>query len=254
MSTRIVVIGGTGLIGSKVVEKLKEQGYEAIAAAPDTGVNTLTVEGLADVLKNTSVTVDVSNSPSFEEKASMEFFRTSTGNLLSHEARAGVRHHVALSVVGADRLRETPYIRAKLEQEKLIRESGIPYSIVHATQFFEFVKGIADSATVGNQIHVPPVFIQPIAAEDVAAAVAKVAVGAPLNGSVEVAGPQRFRFDEFVRQSLRARNDPREVVVDPGARYFGAKLSELTLVASRDARIGAIRLEDWLSPAMSHGS
>jgi uncharacterized protein YbjT (DUF2867 family) len=252
MSMKIVVIGGTGLIGSKVVEKLKAQNYEAIAAAPNTGVNTLTGEGLAEVLKNASVVVDVSNSPSFEEKASMDFFRTSTGNLLSYEARAGVKHHVALSVVGADRLQETPYIRAKIEQEKLIKESGIPYSIVHATQFFEFWKGIADDATHGNQVRVPPAFIQPIAAEDVATAVAKVAVGPPLNGMVEVAGPQRFRFDEFVRQGLRAHNDPREVIADPNARYFGAKLGELTLVASGEARIGAIRFDDWLSPAMSH--
>jgi uncharacterized protein YbjT (DUF2867 family) len=251
MSMKIVVIGGTGLIGSKVVEKLRAQGHEAVAAAPNTGVNTLTGEGLAEVLKNASVVVDVSNSPSFEEKASMEFFQTSTRNLLSYEANAGVRHHVALSVVGSDRLQETPYIRAKLAQEKLIEESGIPYSIVHATQFFEFVKSIADSATVGNQVRVPPVFIQPMAAEDVAAAVAKVAIGTPLNGMVEIAGPQRFRFDEFIRQGLRARNDPREVVVDPNARYFGAKLSELTLVASGDARLGAIRFDEWLSTAMS---
>jgi uncharacterized protein YbjT (DUF2867 family) len=248
---KIVVIGGTGLIGSKVVEKLRAHGHEAVAAAPNTGVNTVTGEGLADVLKNASVVVDVSNSPSFEEKAVMEFFRTSTGNLLSYEARAGVRHHVALSVVGTDRLEESAYIRAKIAQEKLIKESGIPYSIVHATQFFEFATQIADEATDGNQVRLPPVFIQPIAAEDVATAVAKVAVGTPLNGMVEVAGPQRFRFDEFIRQGLRARNDPREVVVDPNARYFGAKLSELTLVASGEAHIGEIRFEDWLSPTMS---
>ena len=249
---KIVVIGGTGLIGSKVVEKLKAQGHAAIAAAPNTGVNTLTGEGLAEVLKDATVVVDVSNSPSFEEKAAMEFFRTSTGNLLSYEAKAGVRHHVALSVVGAERLQETPYIRAKIEQERLIKESGIPYSIVHATQFFEFWNGIADAATSGNQVRVPPVFIQPIAAEDVAAAVVKVAVGPPFNGIVEVAGPQRFRFDEFIRQGLSAHNDPRQVVVDPNARYFGARLSELTLVASGEARIGAIRFDDWLSPAVSH--
>ncbi len=249
---RIVVIGGTGLIGSKVVDKLKAQGYEAVAAAPNTGVNTLTGEGLAGVLKNAAVVVDVSNSPTFEEKASMDFFRTSTGNLLAYEAKAGVRHHVVLSVVGADRLQETPYIRAKIEQEKLIRESKIPYSIVHATQFFEFWKGIADDATAGKQVRVPPAFIQPIAADDVAAAVAKVATGAPLNGMVEVAGPQRFRFDEFIHQGLRASNDPREVVVDPKARYFGSKLSDLTLVASGEARLGAIRFDEWLSPAMSH--
>jgi len=248
---KIVVIGGTGLIGSKVVERLKAHGHEAVAAAPSTGVNTLTGEGLAEVLKNVSVLVDVSNSPSFEEKAVMEFFRTSTGNLLAYEARAGVRHHVALSVVGTDRLQESAYIRAKIAQEKLIKESGIPYSIVHATQFFEFVKSIADTATEGNQVRLPPVFIQPIAAQDASAAVAKIAVGPPLNGMVEVAGPQRFRFDDFIRQGLRARNDPREVVVDLEARYFGAKLGELTLVASGEARLGQIRFEDWLSPAMA---
>ena len=252
MGKKIVVIGGTGLIGSKVVEKLKAQGYEAIAAAPNTGVNTLTGEGLSEVLNNASAVVDVSNSPSFEEKASMEFFRTSTGNLLSYEAKAGVKHHVALSVVGADRLQEAPYIRAKIEQEKLIKESGIPYSIIHATQFFEFWKGIADDASDRNQVRVPPVFIQPIAADDVATAVATVAVGTPLNGMVEVAGPQRFRFDEFIRQGLRACSDPREVIADPNARYFGAKLGELTLVASGEARIGQLRFDDWLSPAMFH--
>ena len=251
MSMKIVVIGGTGLIGSKVVEKLRAHGHEAVAAAPNTGVNTVTGEGLAEVLKDASVVVDVSNSPSFEEKAVMEFFRTSTRNLLAFEAKAGGRHHVALSVVGTDRLQESAYLRAKTAQEKLIKESGIPYSIVHATQFFEFAKQIADEATDGNQVRLPPVFIQPIAAEDVATAVAKVAVGTPLNGMVEVGGPQRFRFDEFIRQGLRARNDPREVVVDPNARYFGAKLSELTLVASGEAHIGEIRFEDWLSPAMS---
>ena len=251
MSMKIVVIGGTGLIGSKLIEKLTARGYEAIAAAPNTGVNTLTGEGLAEVLKNASVVVDVSNSPSFEEKAVMEFFQISTGNLLSYEAKAGVRHHVALSVVGTDRLQESPYIRAKIAQEKLIKESEIPYSIVHATQFFEFVKSIADTATVGNQVRLPSVFIQPMAAEDVAKAVGRVAVGTPLNGMVEVAGPERLRFDEFIRRGLRARNDLREVVVDPNALYFGAKLSELTLVASGEASIGEVRFEDWLSPAIS---
>ena len=249
MSTNIVVIGGTGLVGSKVVKKLKAQGYEAVAAAPDTGVNTVTGEGLCDVLKDASVVVDVSNSPSFEEKAVMDFFRTSTENLLAHEARAGVRHHVALSVVGTDRLQESAYMRAKLVQEKLIIESGIQYSIVHATQFFEFARMIADDATDGNHVCLPPVLIQPIAAEDVATAVARVALGAPLNGVVEVAGPERLRFDEFIRRDLRARNDEREVVVEPDARYFGAHLSELDLVASADARIGEIRFEDWLRPA-----
>lgn len=248
MGMKIVVIGGTGLIGSKVIEKLTARGCEAVAAAPNTGVNTLTGEGLAEVLKNASVVVDVSNSPSFEEKAVMEFFQTSTRNLLSYEAKAGVKHHVALSVVGTERLGESAYIRAKIAQERLIKQSGMPYSIVHATQFFEFVKKIADEATQGNQVRVPPVFIQPIAAEDVAAAVAKVAVSTPLNGMVEVAGPERFRFDEFIQRGLRAHNDSRDVVVHPDARYFGAKLGELTLVASGEASIGQVRFEDWLSP------
>ncbi|MCL4851240.1 MAG: SDR family oxidoreductase [Bryobacteraceae bacterium] len=248
---KIVVIGGTGLTGSKLVGKLTARGYEAVAAAPNTGVNTLTGEGLADVLKGTSVVVDVSNSPSFEEKAVMEFFQTSTRNLLSYEAKAGVGHHVALSVVGTDRLQESAYFRAKSVQEKLIKDSGIPYSIVHATQFFEFVKMIADAATDGNQVRLPPVFIQPMAAEDVAKAVGRVAVGTPVNGIVEVAGPERFRLDEFIRQDLRSRNDPREVIVDQNARYFGAKLNELTLVPAGEARLGEIRFVDWLSPAMS---
>ena len=251
MSMKIVVIGGTGLIGSKVVEKLKAHSFEAVAAALDTGVNTLTGEGLSEVLKDASVVVDVSNSPSFEEEAVMQFFRTSTGNLLAYEARAGVRHHVALSVVGTDRLQDSAYMRAKIAQEKLIKESGTPYSIVHATQFFEIAQRIADDATVGNQVRVPPALIQPIAADDVAKAVGRVAVGVPLNGMVEVAGPQRFRLDEFIRQGLRVRNDPREVVVDPDTRYFGAKLSELTLVASGEAMIGEMRFAEWLTPAMS---
>lgn len=251
MSMKIVVIGGTGLIGSKLVGKLTARGYEAVAAAPNTGVNTLTAEGLADVLKGASVVVDVSNSPSFEEKAVMEFFQTSTRNLLSYESKAGVGHHVALSVVGTDRLQESGYFRAKSAQEKLIKDSGIPYSIVHATQFFEFVKMIADAATDGNQVRLPPVFIQPMAAEDVAKAVGRVAVGTPVNGIVEVAGPERFRLDEFIRQDLRSRNDPREVIVDQNARYFGAKLNELTLVPAGEARLGEIRYVDWLSPAMS---
>ena len=251
MGMKIVVIGGTGLIGSKVVEKLAAHGHEAVPAAPDTGVNTLTGEGLAAVLKNASVVVDVSNSPSFEDQAVMEFFRTSTGNLLAEGAKAGVRHHVALSVVGTERLQESGYMRAKLAQEKLIKDSGIPYSIVHATQFFEFFKQIADAATDGNQVRVPPVFIQPIAAGDVATAVAKVAVGQPLNGMVEVGGPERLRFDEFIRRGLRARNDSRDVVVDPNARYFGIRPGELSLVASGEASIGEIRFDDWLSPATS---
>jgi uncharacterized protein YbjT (DUF2867 family) len=246
---KIVVIGGTGLIGSKLVTKLREHGHEAVAASPDSGVNTLTGDGLADVLRDASVVVDVSNSPSFEEAAVMEFFTTSTRNLLRYERSAGVTHHVALSVVGTDRIPESPYLRAKNAQEKLIEESGMPYSIVHATQFFEFVKRIADEATVGTTVRLPPVLFQPMAAEDVAEAVGRIAVGAPLNGTVEVAGPQQFRFDELVRKGLRARNDPREVVADPHARYFGAELDERSLVPGDDARLGETRFEEWLSQA-----
>src|SRR5215468_4671437 len=201
---KIVVIGGSGLIGSKLVTKLREHGHEAVAASPETGVDTLTGKGLADVLHGASVVVDVSNSPSFEEKAVMDFFTTSTRNVLKYAAAAGVRHYVALSVVGTERLPDSPYLRAKNAQETLIKGGGIPYSIVHATQFFEFVKRIADEATVGTTVHVPPVLFQPMAADDVAKAVARVAMGSPVNGIVEVAGPERFRFDELIRQGLAA--------------------------------------------------
>jgi uncharacterized protein YbjT (DUF2867 family) len=244
---KIVVIGGTGLIGSKLVAKLRAQGHEPVAAAPNTGVNTITGEGLAEVLKGASVVVDVSNSPSLDGEEALTFFQTSTRNLLAAEAQAGVRHHVALSVVGTDRLLESGYFRAKIAQEKLIQSSSIPYSIVHATQFFEFVKSIAAAATVGNQVRLPPVLIQPMAANDVADAVLQIAVGAPVNGIVEVAGPEPFRFDELIREGLRAQNDPREVVVDPGAHYFGAAVSERTLVPGDKARLGATRFEEWLS-------
>ena len=251
MSMKIVVIGGTGLIGSKVVEKLRAHDHEAVAAAPNTGVNTLTGEGLADVLKNASVVVDVSNSPSFEEKAVMAFFKTSTGNLLKFEATAGVAHHVALSVVGTERLAESAYMRAKIAQEKLIKESSIPYSIVHATQFFEFAKRIADEATDGNSVRLPPALFQPIAADDVASAVARVAVGSPLNGTIEIGGPEQFRFDDFIRKVLSARNDPREVIADPHARYYGAVLSERSLVPGDGAQLGGIRFADWLKSSAS---
>jgi uncharacterized protein YbjT (DUF2867 family) len=244
---KIVIIGGSGLIGSKVVRKLRDQGNEAVPASPNTGVNTLTGEGLAEVLKGADVVVDVSNSPSFEDAAVLNFFRTSTTNLLEAEAAAGVRHHVALSVVGTDRLSESGYMRAKIAQEKLIEQSSIPYSIVHATQFFEFMKGIADAATDGDTVRLAPVLIQPMAAEDVASEVARVAVGAPLNGIVEVAGPEQFRLDEIVRRYLAAREDPRSVIVDPHARYYGAELGERTLVPDNDATIGETRFEDWLS-------
>ena len=244
---KIVVIGGTGLIGSKVIAKLTALGHEAVAAAPNIGVNTLTGEGLADVLKDAQVVVDVSNSPSFEDVAVMNFFRRSTRNLLSYEEAAGVRHHVALSVVGSERLPQSGYLRAKVEQEKLIRESPIPYSIVHATQFFEFVNRIADEATTGDVVRLPPVRFQPIAANDVASAVCKVATGSPLNGTLEIAGPEQFRFDELIRQALSARNDPRKVIADPKAKYFGAELTERSLVPGGDAQLGETRFEDWLS-------
>ena len=243
---KIVVIGGTGLIGSKLVAKLRTHGHEAVAAAPNTGVNTITGEGLAEVLKGASVVVDVSNSPSLEGAEVLAFFQTSTRNLLAAEAEAGVRHHVALSVVGTERLLESGYFRAKIAQENLIRGSSIPYSIVHATQFFEFIKSIAAAASDGNQVRLAPVLIQPMAANDVACDVLQVAVGAPVNGIVEVAGPERLRLDELIRQSFRAQNDPREVVADPRARYFGAELTERTLVPNDDAQLGETRFEDWL--------
>jgi uncharacterized protein YbjT (DUF2867 family) len=244
---KVVVIGGSGLIGSKLVKTLGERGHETVAASRDSGVNTLTGEGLAQALTGASVVVDVSNSPSFEDTAVLTFFETSTRNLLAAEAGAGVGHHVALSVVGTERLSESGYFRAKVAQETLIKESSIPYSIVRATQFFEFVNGIADAATDGNWIRVAPVLIQPMAADDVASAVARIALSAPVNGTVEVAGPERFRLDELIRRGLSARNDPREAVADPQARYFGAKLSERTLLPGDDARLGETRFEQWLS-------
>src|SRR5215510_11667255 len=222
---KIVVIGGTGLIGSKLVNKLREHGHEAIAAAPNTGVNTLTGEGLAEVLKGASVVVDVSNSPSWEDAAVLNFFETSTRNLLTYEAAAGVRHHVALSVVGTDRLSESGYFRAKIAQEKLIKGSSIPYSIVQATQFFEFLKGFADMSFDGDKVRVPPVLLQPMASDDVASAVARIAIGQPVNGIVEIGGPEQFRLDELVRRRLATLKDPREVIADPQALYSGAKVS-----------------------------
>jgi uncharacterized protein YbjT (DUF2867 family) len=242
-----VVIGGTGLIGSKVVKNLREMGHEALSASPESGIDTVTGAGLREALSGASVVIDVSNSPSFEDEAVMTFFENSTRNLLAAEAAAGVGHHVALSVVGTDRLPDSGYLRAKLAQENLIRASSIPYSIVHATQFFEFVKRIADEATQGDTVHLAPVLIQPIAASEVAAAVSSVAVGTPLRGIIEVAGPEQMRFDVLIQRGLEARNDPRKVVADPHARYFGAELSERSLVAGSDARLGKIRFEEWLS-------
>jgi uncharacterized protein YbjT (DUF2867 family) len=246
---KIVIIGGTGNIGSKVVTRLREQSHQAVPASPDTGVNTITGEGLVAALKGADVVVDVSNSPSFEDAAVLKFFETSTRNLLDAEGEVGVGHHVALSIVGSDRAPDSGYLRAKVAQENLIRNSSIPYSIVRATQFFEFFKSIADAATDGNTVRIAPVLFQPMAAADVAIAVCRVAVGAPLNRTVEVAGPQQFRFDEFIRIGLRARQDARVVVADPEARYFGTELAERTLVPAADARLGEIRFEDWLAHA-----
>jgi uncharacterized protein YbjT (DUF2867 family) len=243
---KLVIIGGTGLIGSKLVTQLRERGHEAVAASPDTGVNTLTGEGLAEALQGASVVVDVSNSPSFEDAAVMEFFTTATRHIVTAARAAGVTHYVALSVVGTERLSESGYFRAKIAQEQMIRESSIPYSIVHATQFFEFIKSIAAAATDGNTVRLAPVLVQPMAADDVAKAVGRIAVGAPVNGVVEVAGPEQFRLDELIREGLSARQDPREVVADPRARYFGAVLGVRTLVPAGGARLGEIRLQEWL--------
>ena len=244
---KIVVIGGTGLIGSKLVAKLVARGHDAVPASPGTGVNTLTGEGLTESLAGADVVVDVSNSPSFEDTAVLEFFETSTRNVLDAEAAAGVRHHVALSVVGTERLAESGYMRAKIAQEKLIKNSSIPYTIVHATQFFEFAARTADEATDGGTVRVPPVLIQPMAADDVAAAVCSVALAAPLNNTIEIAGPEPLPFEDFVRAVLRWAGDQRIVVTDPHARYFGARLGERTLLPGDGAQLGATKFGDWLS-------
>lgn len=244
---KIVVIGGTGLIGSKLVNKLGEHGHEAVAASPDSGVNTLTGEGLAHVLQGADTVVDVSNSPSFEDAAVLDFFTTSTRNQLAAEKEAGVGHHVALSVVGTERLAESGYFRAKIAQEKLIKESRVPYSIVHATQFFEFVKSIAQAATEGNTVRLSPALIQPMAAEDVATAVARTAVGSPLNATMEVAGPEQFGLDELIRKGLSFHGDPREVVTDHNARYFNALLQDRELLPGNEATIYNTRFEEWLN-------
>ncbi|GAA1587217.1 SDR family oxidoreductase [Kribbella sancticallisti] len=243
---KIVVVGGTGLIGSKVVAKLGEHGHEAVPAAPNTGVNTITGEGLAEALTGADVVVDVSNSPSWEDDAVMTFFETSTRNILAAEAEAGVRHHVALSVVGTELLLDSGYFRAKLAQEELIENFSMPYSIVRATQFFEFVPGIADAATDGNTVRIARIFFQPMAGDDVAQAVGRTAAGSPLNGRVEIGGPERYRMDDFFRQALAARNDPREVVTDPSAMYFGVSPAEGALVPGDGAILGETQYSDWL--------
>jgi len=243
---KIVVIGGSGLIGSMLVPKLREQGQEALAASPKSGVNTLTGDGLAAALRDASVVVDVTNAPSWEDAAVMTFFETSTRNLLAYEAASGVRHHVALSVVGSERMPESGYFRAKIAQEKLIKASSIPYSIVRATQFFEFVNGIADFSTDGNKVRLPSALIQPMAADDVASAVCRIALGSPVNGTVEIGGPEKFPLDELVRRALAAWKDPREVVADPHAGYYGTEVSERTLVPGDDAQLGQTRFAAWL--------
>jgi uncharacterized protein YbjT (DUF2867 family) len=248
---KIVVIGGTGLIGSKVVARLRQAGHEVIAASPATGVNTITGEGLSQAMAGTQVVVDLANSPSFEDKAVKEFFETSGRNLLSAAAAAGVRHHVALSIVGTDRT-DNGYFRAKVAQEKLIVASGIPYTIIRATQFLEFLGGIADSSAHGNKVRLPPILFQPIAAEDVAANVADVALATPRNGIVEIAGPERAPFNEIVARYLKAVGDPREVVRDPEAGYWGGRVEERSLVPLGEARLGPTRLEDWLKLSPHH--
>ena len=243
---KIVVIGGSGLIGSKLVGKLREDGHEPLAASPNSGVDTITGEGLAAALEGAQVVVDVANAPAWEDAAVLEFFRTSSRNLLAAEAAAGVAHHVALSVVGADRLPDSGYMRAKLVQEELVTTGPIPYTIVRATQFFEFIGRIADSSSNGDTVRLSPALVQPESADDVVSTLADVAVGSPLNDTVELGGPESFPLDELVRRVLRANGDPRQVTTDLHARYFGAELDERSLVPGDDARIAPTRFEDWL--------
>ena len=244
---KVVVIGGTGLIGSKVVSLLTEHGHEAIPASPSSGVNAYTGEGLTDALAGADVVVDVTNSPSFADDAVLDFFTTSTGHLLAAEKASGVGHHVALSIVGAERLPDSGYLRAKVAQEKLIVESGIPYSIVKATQFYEFVKSIADSATVDGVVRLPHELIQPLPSADAAAAVARVAAGSPLNGTLEVGGPEALPMDQFIRTGLKAQGDPRDVIGDPDATYFGTRLEERSLVADAGAQLSTTTYAEWVA-------
>jgi len=246
---KIVVIGGTGLIGSRLVKQLGEHGHEAVAAAPNTGVNSITGEGLADALKGASAVVDVTNSPSWEDAAVLEFFETSTRNLLAYGKAAGVKHHLALSVVGTDRLLESGFFRAKLAQENVIKASSNAYTIVRATQFFEFVKAIADFSTEGNEVRLPSALIQPMAADDVASALAGIVTSSPVNRTIEIGGPEKFHLDELARQALTAFHDPRTVISDPHTRYYGIQVSERALVPDDGAQLGATRFEDWLTQA-----
>ena len=249
---KIVVIGGSGLIGKKLVNNLRQRGHQVVAASPSSGINTLTGEGLADALAGAAVVIDVANSPSWEDKAVLEFFQTSGRNLLAAEAVAGVGHHIALSVVGTDRLLASGYFRAKMAQENLIKASPVPYTIVRATQFFEFVVGIAQSATDGQSVRLPPALMQPIVSDDVAAALAEIAVEQPLNGTIELAGPEPIRMDELVRQYLRANRDARKVITDVRARYFGTEVNDQSLTPGHNPRLGPTRFEDWLSRTQAH--
>ena len=244
---KIVVIGGSGLIGSKLVKNLRQLGHEVVAASPSSGVNSITGEGLAEALAGAQAIVDVTNSPSWEDKAVLEFFETSTRNLLAAEVAAGVRHHVALSVVGTERLLQSGFFRAKMAQEDLIKASKFPYTIVRSTQFFEFVNGIAQSATDGQTVRLSPALVQPIVSDDVADALAEVTLGAPVNDTIEIAGPERLRLDELVRRFLSAKQDARQVVADVHARYFGLELNDQSLTPGDNPRIGPTRFEDWLS-------
>jgi uncharacterized protein YbjT (DUF2867 family) len=244
---KIVVIGGTGLIGSKVVRNLSARGHEAVPASPNTGVNTITGEGLDAAVAGAQVVVDLANSPSFEDAAVLEFFQTSERNLLKAEVNAGVGHHVALTIVGADRVPDSGYMRAKIAQEELIEAAGQPYTIVRSTQFFEFLRATADSATAGNTVRVPTADLQPIAAEDVAAAVTDVAVADPVNGVIEIAGPERIKFPDLIRAVLAADNDPRTVVGEQHARYFGTELTDASITAGPDAHLGATTFAAWLA-------
>ncbi len=248
---KIVVIGGTGLIGSKTVERLRKKGHDVVAASPNSGVNTITGEGLAEALAGTQVVIDLANSPSFEDKAVLEFFETSGRNLLAAEKAAGVEHHIALSVVGTERLQGSGYFRAKMAQENLIRDSGIPFTIVHSTQFFEFMGAIAQSGVVGQTIHLSPAYMQPISADDVADAMTDVALGEPANGIIEIAGPERERLSELVGRFLKVNKDKREIVIDPHALYFGVELDDRSLLPGSAPRIGAIRFDQWLSRSAS---
>ncbi|OAP36576.1 NmrA family transcriptional regulator [Sinorhizobium glycinis] len=244
---KIVVIGGTGLIGSKTVERLRKKGHDVLAASPNSGVDTITGTGLAEALAGARVVLDLANSPSFEDNAVLEFFRTAGRNLLSAGAAAGVEHHVALSIVGTERLQGSGYMRAKMAQEELIKSSGIPYTIVHSTQFFEFMDGIAQAATIGQTVHLSSAYVQPIASDDVADVMADVALASPANGTIEIGGPEKVRLNEIVARLLAAKNDARQVVADPHARYFGVELKDESLVPGSNARLGRIRFNDWLS-------